>query len=115
MENNKFLKMIDILGGADVRTPRNIRDLKMAELEASDKIQARYSTIKEAMDDLSENEVKVIMQMLFLDFVNPSMGFDLVEYFQELSLASVEYLEHHKEDRMSPDETFSKLENLNID
>ena len=112
MKDNNFLKMIAILGGLDVRTPRNIRDLKMAELEVTDKVNARYSIIQEAMDDLSENEVKVIMQMLFIDFVNPSMGFDICDYFKELSLLSCDYLFNHKDERMPLDEAFNKLETL---
>lgn len=114
MKDNNFLKMTAILGGADVRTPRNIKDLKMAELEVSDKVKARYSTIKEAMDDLSEDEIKTIVQMIFLDFVNPSIGFDILDYFKEISLLSCDYLLKHKDERMPFDEAFNKLENLDI-
>ena len=112
MKDNSFLKMIAILGGADVRTPRNIKDLKMAELEVSEKVSARYSTIKEAMEDMSEDEVKVTMQMLFLDFVNPSIGFDILDYFKEVSLLSCDYLLKHADERMPLDEAFNKLETL---
>lgn len=115
MQDNKFIKMIAIMGGADVRTPRNVRDLKVAELEISNKVKERYETIKEAMENMSENEVKVIMQMLFLDFVNPSIGFDIIDYFKEISLASVEYLEKHHEERMPFDEAFNKFENLELE
>ena len=86
--------------------------LKMAELEVSEKVSARYSTIKEAMEDMSEDEVKVTMQMLFLDFVNPSIGFDILDYFKEVSLLSCDYLLKHADERMPLDEAFNKLETL---
>lgn len=109
---NDILKFVAIMGGANVRTPQNIKDLKMAELDSNEKIEDSYIYVKKAFDNLDDEEITVILKRIYLDYVKPTIGFDLMDYFKDLSLKSIDYLVNHKDERNSFEASLEELKKL---
>ena len=109
MSNSDIIKFFAIMGGANVRTPRNIKDLKMAELDSNEKIEDRYIYIKKAFDDLSDEEVEIILKRIYLDYVKPTIGIDVMDFYKQLSVECADYLVHHKEERNTLQDSFDEL------
>ena len=109
-KESDIAKFFCILGGVNVVTPPNVADLKIAELNWNPNLEQKYSYIQKAMNNLADNDVKTILKRIYIDYVKPTVGIDLVDFFQKLSIESADYLATHKEERTSIEESKSFLE-----
>ena len=112
MSNLDIIKFFAIMGGANVRTPRNIKDLKMAELDSNERIEDRYIYIRKAFDGLSDEDIEILLKRIYLDYIKPTIGISIMDFYKQLSVESADYLLHHAEERNSLQDSFDELKKL---
>ena len=100
------------MGGANVLTPRNIKDLKMAELDNNPEVEDRYIYIRKAFEGLSDEDTITVLKRIYLDFIKPTMGLDIMNFFEKLALESTDYLLKHKDERCSFQDSLEELKKL---
>lgn len=106
MDNDKinktsFLKFLIQMGGINVLTPQNVKDVKMAEIDWNENLEDRYLYIRKAMKDATDEEVETLMKRIILDYVKPTSMLELTDHMRDVQLSAAEYLQNHTEERQS--------------
>lgn len=97
-------RMSLIMGGLNVLTPQSVKDLKVAELSWGKGMEDKYTDIKIAMSDCTQEEVEALLKRTILDYAKPMVMHEIQDWVKKLILDSATYLYEHKEERAAPEQ-----------
>ena len=103
-ELDVLARMSLLMGGLNVLTPQSVKDLKIAELSWGEGMEDKYTDIKIALSDCSQEGVEALLKRAILDYAKPMVMHEIQDWVKKLILDSATYLYDHKEERATPEQ-----------
>ena len=103
-ELDVLARMSLLMGGLNVLTPQSVKDLKVAELSWGEGMEDKYTDIKIALSDCSQEEVEALLKRTILDYAKPMVMHEIQDWAKKLILDSATYLYDHREERATPEQ-----------
>ena len=111
--NSELMKALLVMGGANVAIPQNVKDVKKAELNWSDKLEDAYIYVQKALQGLDQEELKTMVKRVYLDYLKPTTMIDLMDYAgKDLVPYHLDYLHKHQDEREDTDAIIQNMQNL---
>lgn len=89
------------MAGANRKLPQNVKDLKVAELPWSERLENAYIDIQKGFQDLDEKEVSIMIKRVILDYSTGGDNVKLQQYLGEIMKYMLDYLLTHSEERVT--------------
>lgn len=103
-ELDVLARMSLLMGGLNVLTPQSVKDLKVAELSWGKGMEDKYTDIKIAMSDCTQEEVEALLKRTILDYAKLMVMHEIQDWIRKLILDSSTYLYEHAEERAAPEQ-----------